>query len=98
MTVSVFIAAADGQEVGAPEEHGVITEQEAAAPQEEMGPKDHWGVPGLDPVVERGAPSYRLGTGDQRREAREGRLRICEGPADHSQGVVGQNGVGVEHA
>ncbi|HEX3418869.1 MAG TPA: hypothetical protein VHT21_21055, partial [Stellaceae bacterium] len=29
-----FIAAADGQEVGAPEEHGVITEQEAAAPQE----------------------------------------------------------------
>jgi hypothetical protein len=30
-----FIAAADRQEVGAPEEHGVVTEQEAAAPQED---------------------------------------------------------------
>jgi hypothetical protein len=37
-----FIAAADGQEVGAPEEHGVVTKQEATAPQEEMRPKDHW--------------------------------------------------------
>src|SRR5258708_32625484 len=78
-----FVAAADGQEVGASKKHGVVAEQKSATPQEQMRPKDDWRVPRLDAAVERGAPAHGLGPCNQRREPREGGPRIRKRPADH---------------
>src|ERR1051326_5417141 len=39
----LFVAAADGQEIGASEKHGVVAEQKSAAPQEQMRSEDECG-------------------------------------------------------
>jgi hypothetical protein len=60
-----LIATSDGKKIGTAKEHDLITEQETAAPNEDVRSKDQRSIPSLDPIMKCRAPPDSLWTRDQ---------------------------------